>query len=160
MYALGLTIKLFGESERATRGLSVLCLLVGNVLAFDLARRVVLSRGGGPVRALVAGVLAVAVYALNPLAIQAAMILDIDNTVLMVLLTALTWLAIRLPGLLGSPDHRRHRAALRRGDLGEDDDAADLRGGAGVHPAVPAGRLARRAPGDCRRRAGLGDLRA
>jgi hypothetical protein len=59
---------------------------------------VVLSRGGSAVRALVAGVLAVAVYALNPLAIQASMILDIDNTVLMVLLTALVWLAIRLPG--------------------------------------------------------------
>jgi len=101
MYALGLTVKLFGESERATRGLSVLCLLVGNVVAFDLARRAVLGRGGSSARSLVAGVLAVAVYALNPLAIQSAMILDIDNTVLMVLLTALAWLAIRLPGSWG-----------------------------------------------------------
>ena len=101
MYALGLTVKLFGESERATRGLSVLCLLVGNAVAFDLARRAVLGRGGSSARSLVAGVLAVAVYALNPLAIQSAMILDIDNTVLMVLLTALTWLTIRLPGSWG-----------------------------------------------------------
>jgi len=98
IYTLGLTVKLFGDSERATRGLSVLCLLVAAGITFDLARRVVLSRGGGAGRALIAGVLAVALYALNPLAIQASMILDIDNTVLMVLLTALAWLAIRLPG--------------------------------------------------------------
>ena len=98
MYLLGLTVALFGDSERASRGLSVLCYLVATGFAFDLARRVVLSRGGSERRALAGGVLAVAVYVLNPLAIQAAMILDIDNTSLMVLLTALVWLAIRMPG--------------------------------------------------------------
>ena len=98
IYTLGLTVALFGDSERVARGLSVLCLLIANGFAFDLARRLVLSRGGGPGRALVAGVLAVALYALNPLAIQSSMILDIDNTVLMVLLTGLAWLAVRLPG--------------------------------------------------------------
>ena len=98
IYTLGLTVALFGDSERAARGLSVLCMLIASAFAFDLARRVVMSRGGGPGRALIAGVLTVALYALNPLAIQASMILDIDNTVLMVLLTALVWLAIRLPG--------------------------------------------------------------
>ncbi len=103
VYALGLTVALFGDSERATRGVGVLCLLMAAVLAFDLARRVVLSRGGSPGRARVSGVLAVALYALNPLAIQAAMVLDIDNTVLMVLMTALVWLAVRLPGSWGLP---------------------------------------------------------
>jgi hypothetical protein len=98
MYALGLTVWLFGDGERAARGLSVLCLLVAGLFAFDLARRVVLSRGGGQQRALVAGLLAVALYVLSPLAIQASMILDIDNTVLMVLLALLVWLTIRLPG--------------------------------------------------------------
>ena len=98
VYALGLTVALFGDSERATRGLSVLCMLVAAGFAFDLARRAVLSRSGSQHRALVAGVLAVALYALNPLAIQASMILDIDNTVLMLLIAAVVWLAVRLPG--------------------------------------------------------------
>jgi hypothetical protein len=101
IYLLGLTVALFGDSERAARGLSVVCLLVAAAFAFDLARRVVLSRRGGPYRALVAGVLAVALYVLNPLAIQASMILDIDNTVLMVLMVGLVWLAVRLPGSWG-----------------------------------------------------------
>jgi len=98
VYALGLTVALFGDSERAPRGLSVLCMLVAAGFAFDLARRAVLSRSGSQHRALVAGVLAVALYALNPLAIQASMILDIDNTVLMLLIAAVVWLAVRLPG--------------------------------------------------------------
>ncbi|MCC7367905.1 MAG: glycosyltransferase family 39 protein [Chloroflexi bacterium] len=98
LYALGLTVKLFGDGERAARGLSVLCMLIAAGFAFDLARRTVLLRGGSADRALVAGVLAVAVYALNPLAIQAAQVLDIDNTVLMVLLVSVVWLAVRLPG--------------------------------------------------------------
>jgi hypothetical protein len=98
VFALGSTVALFGDSERATRGLSVLCLLLASGLVFDLARRVVLTRGGSTGRALVAGVLAVALYVLNPLAIQASMVLDIDNTVLMLLMATVVWLAIRLPG--------------------------------------------------------------
>src|SRR5215207_5597182 len=97
LYLLGATVRLFGDSEPAARGIGALCLLIAAAFAFDLARRVVLSRGGGPQRALAAGALAVALYALNPLAIQASMVLDIDNTILMVLMLALVWLAIRLP---------------------------------------------------------------
>jgi hypothetical protein len=103
VYLLGGVVALFGDGERAARGLSVACLIVAAAFAFDLARRTVLIRDGGPRRALVAGVLAVALYVLNPLTIQASMILDIDNTVLMVLLVALVWLAIRLPGFWGPP---------------------------------------------------------
>ena len=103
IFLLGLTVALFGDGERAARGLSVLCLLVGAALAFDLARRAVIGRSGGPSRALVAGVLAVGLYVLNPLAIQASMILDIDNTVLMVALAALAWLAVRHPGAWSMP---------------------------------------------------------
>jgi hypothetical protein len=43
-------------------------------------------------------VLAVAVYTLNPLTIQATQVLDIDNTILMVLMVGICWLAVRLPG--------------------------------------------------------------
>lgn len=98
LYLLGGAVRLFGDGERVARGLGVACLLVAAAFAFDLARRVARSRGGGPVNALVAGVLAVALYVLNPLALQATMVLDIDNTVLMVLLVAQVWLAVRLPG--------------------------------------------------------------
>jgi hypothetical protein len=78
-------------------------MLVAAAFAFDLARRLVLSRAGSPRRALVAGVLAVALYALNPLVIQAAQILDIDNSVLMVLMVTLVWLAVRRPGSWSLP---------------------------------------------------------
>jgi hypothetical protein len=98
IYLLGGVVRLFGDSERAARGIGVVCLLIASAFAFDLARRVVLGRGGSPWRALVAGVLAVALYVLNPLAIQASMVLDIDNTILMVLMLAVVWLAITLPG--------------------------------------------------------------
>ncbi|MBA2447662.1 MAG: glycosyltransferase family 39 protein, partial [Chloroflexi bacterium] len=97
IYALGLTTMLFGESEAATRGLSVLCQLLAAGLSFDLARRLA---GPGSVRepgGLVAGVLAVALFLLGPLTVQAAGILDIDNTVLMLLTTLFVWVLIRLP---------------------------------------------------------------
>ena len=131
------------------------------VLAFDLARRVVLSRGGKSAAARWSpGVLAVALYALNPLAIQAAMILDIDNTVLMVLLTALVWLAIRLPGLLGPRGpSSAWRCCTPLSIWAKMTTPLALGGRPGLHAAVPAGRLARRAPGAGGRRARLVDLR-
>jgi 4-amino-4-deoxy-L-arabinose transferase-like glycosyltransferase len=98
VYLLGLVVALFGDAERVARAISVLCLLLAAPFVFDLGRRIVERRGGDPGRALVAGVLAVALYALNPLAIQATMVLDIDNTVLMVLIVVLAWLAVRRPG--------------------------------------------------------------
>jgi hypothetical protein len=101
IYLLGLTVALLGDAERVARGIGVLCLLVAAGFAFDLGRQLVLSRGGSPERALAAGVMAVALYVLNPLAVQAAMVLDIDNTVLMVLIVAQVRLAITLPGSWG-----------------------------------------------------------
>jgi hypothetical protein len=98
IYLLGATVRLFGDSERAARGIGVACLVLAAVFAFDLARRLVLDRGGSASRALVAGVVAVALYVLNPLAIQASMVLDIDNTILMVLIAGFVWLTVRLPG--------------------------------------------------------------
>src|SRR4051812_29867954 len=98
IYLLGGVVRVFGDSERAARSIGVGCLVLAAGLAFELARRTVLSRGGSGERALAAGVLAVALYIVNPLAIQASMVLDIDNTILMVLLGVMVWLALRLPG--------------------------------------------------------------
>jgi hypothetical protein len=99
IYLLGTTMKLFGVSETAARSLGVLCLLLGAGLAFDLARLAVREHGGGRTQALVGGLIAVALLMLNPLAIQATLVLDIDNTVLMVIVAALVWAVVRLPGL-------------------------------------------------------------
>lgn len=99
IYTLGLVVALFGDGERASRSVGVACLLVAAGFAFDLARRVALGWGGSLAQSLAAGVLAVALYALTPLAVQSSMVLDIDNTVLMVLVVAQVWLAVRLPGL-------------------------------------------------------------
>jgi 4-amino-4-deoxy-L-arabinose transferase-like glycosyltransferase len=97
IYLLGATVALFGDGERAARSLGVLSLLICSGLAFDLARRMVNEHGGGNVRAAVAGVIAVALLVLNPLAIQATAVLDIDNTILMVLVATIVWVALRLP---------------------------------------------------------------
>jgi hypothetical protein len=102
LYLLGLVVALFGDGERAARSIGVVSLLVAAGFAFDLARRVTLQQGGHPVQSLAAGVVAVGLYALNPLAIQATMVLDIDNTVLMLLVIVQVWLAIRLPGSWGA----------------------------------------------------------
>ena len=98
LYLLGLNVALFGDGERAARSIGVVSFLIAAGFAFDLARRVTLGQTGSPRQALAAGVVAVALYVLNPLAIQATMVLDIDNTVLMVMIIVQVWLAIRLPG--------------------------------------------------------------
>lgn len=98
IFTLGLWIRLFGDGEAATRSLGVLCQLLAAGIAFDVARRVVEQAGGSRTRGLVAGLITLAVLLVNPLSIQAAQILDIDNTVLTLLLAVAVWLAIRLPG--------------------------------------------------------------
>ena len=98
LYALGLTVALFGPSEAATRGLGVLCQLVTAVLTFDLGRRLAIGRAAPAAAATVAGVLAVALFLLNPLTVQAALVLDIDNTVLMTLVSIFVWSAVQRPG--------------------------------------------------------------
>ncbi len=96
LYALGVTMALFGPGETAARAPGVLCQLVAAGFAFDLARRMATSGCKDATSGAVAGVLAVALFLLCPLTVQAALILDIDNTLLMVLLTVYVWLVARL----------------------------------------------------------------
>src|SRR4029078_310392 len=77
IYLLGLVVALFGDGERAARSIGVISFLVAAGFAFDIARSVTAGRGGTLAQALTAGVLAVGLYVLNPLAIQATMVLDI-----------------------------------------------------------------------------------
>ena len=96
LYALGLSFALFGTSEAAGRGLGVVCQLLTAGLTFDLARRLLPATATARARAA-AGVLAVALFLLGPLTVQAALVLDIDNTVLMLLIALFVWLVLRLP---------------------------------------------------------------
>ena len=98
LYMLGLTMAIFGTGEVAARGLGIACQLAAAGLAFDLARRLAQPTSTGRTTGVTAGVLAVALFLLNPLTVQAALILDIDNTVLMLLTTLYVWVAVRLPG--------------------------------------------------------------
>jgi hypothetical protein len=98
VFTLGLWMRRFGEGEAATRSLGVLCQLLAAGIAFDVARRVVEQAGGRRTRGLVAGLITLTLLLVNPLAIQAAQVLDIDNTLLTLLLAVAVWLAIRLPG--------------------------------------------------------------
>jgi hypothetical protein len=113
IYALGLTMALFGSSEAALRSLGIACQILAAGLTFDLARRLAVMRdepratsgersdppsSSGPTP-LLAGALAVALFLLAPLNVQAALVLDIDNTVLMLLIAFYVWVAVRLPGL-------------------------------------------------------------
>ena len=96
LYSLGLTFALFGTTEVAARGLGVTYQLLSATLAFDIARRLLPATATAWARAA-AGMLAVALFLLGPLTVQAALILDIDNTALMLLVTLFVWLVLRLP---------------------------------------------------------------
>ncbi len=95
LYTLGLVVAVFGTSEAAARGLGVACQLLSAALTFDIARRCLPEAPAA--RRDAAAVLAVALFLLCPLTAQSALILDIDNTVLMLLLTGFVWLTLRLP---------------------------------------------------------------
>jgi 4-amino-4-deoxy-L-arabinose transferase-like glycosyltransferase len=97
LYTLGAMVAIFGTGEVAARLVAVVCQLVAATITFDLARRM-MSDGDPDSCTGFAGAMAVALFLLNPLAIQSALVLDIDNTVLMLLITTFVWLAMRRPG--------------------------------------------------------------
>ncbi|HEY7064994.1 MAG TPA: glycosyltransferase family 39 protein [Chloroflexota bacterium] len=83
LYTLGLAFWLFGADESVARGTGVALMALTAVVVFFLARRTLppSARDWG-------GLLAVVILLVSPLTIQSALVLDIDGTVLTLLLAA------------------------------------------------------------------------
>ncbi|MCS6800988.1 MAG: glycosyltransferase family 39 protein [Chloroflexota bacterium] len=92
LYTLGLTFKLFGVSETTARLLGVATMMLTALFLF-LAVRAALS--AHPNRDGFA-LWAVLLYVFNPLTLQSALLLDIDGTVLTVMVMLLVWLYLAL----------------------------------------------------------------
>ncbi len=96
IYLLGLQFKLFGVSELSARALGVACGLVTALLVYLIGRA--LQPGAGRAIAREAtGLLGAAFFLLNPLTIQSALILDIDGTILTLLMTLMVYVLLRFP---------------------------------------------------------------
>jgi 4-amino-4-deoxy-L-arabinose transferase-like glycosyltransferase len=91
---LGLQFKLFGVSETSGRLLGAAFGLLTAALVYLTGRA--LGPGGSLAREAT-GLLGAAFYLLSPLAIQSALILDIDGTVLTFLLALLAYVLVRFP---------------------------------------------------------------
>jgi hypothetical protein len=94
VYLLGLQYRLFGYTETSGRILGVALNLVTGAIVFLTGRAL---SPAGPYARQATGVLAAAFYLLSPLTVQSALILDIDGTVLTLLLAIMAYLVIRLP---------------------------------------------------------------
>ena len=94
IYLLGLQFKLFGVSETSARLLGCAFGLGTGGLTYLTARALVPGR---PRAATATGLLAAAFFMLSPLALQSALILDIDGTVLTFLLTLMALVLVRFP---------------------------------------------------------------
>lgn len=92
VYTLGLFLKIGGLSEASARWPGILCGAATGVLVYALALAVLPRTAARQPLALLAAVL----YWVNPLAVQSARLLDIDGTVLVLLVTVLALLAVRL----------------------------------------------------------------
>ena len=87
VYALGETFYRFGESERSAKMVGVACNAAATLLIFVSAAVMLAGRTrAAPIYAAAAG----AVYALNPLVQQSALLLDIDGTVLVASIALMT----------------------------------------------------------------------
>jgi len=91
LYTLGLAIKLFGASEVTARGVGVVLMALTALGVWALARQTLPA----PVREWGA-LLAVALFLVSPLVIQSALVLDIDGTVLTLLLVVWALAYLRL----------------------------------------------------------------
>ncbi|HZS00966.1 MAG TPA: glycosyltransferase family 39 protein [Chloroflexota bacterium] len=90
LYTLGLAFWLFGASETTARGTGVVLMALTALAVYFLAR-LVIPRPARDWGAL----LAVGILLVSPLTIQSALVLDIDGTVLTLLLTAWALLYLR-----------------------------------------------------------------
>lgn len=94
VYALGLITFIMGSSETSMRLLGVACQLLTAGVTWRLA---VLMTPAGLASSWV-GPLAAAFFLLCPLTLQSSQVLDIDNTVLTLLISVSVWLAARRGG--------------------------------------------------------------
>jgi 4-amino-4-deoxy-L-arabinose transferase-like glycosyltransferase len=90
LYALALSYKLLGVTELAGRSIGVVCTVLSAILVGYIGRRI-----AAPSVANLTGILAFALFLVNPLTVQSALILDIDGTVLLLFVTLLTALYVR-----------------------------------------------------------------
>ena len=81
LYTLGLAFRLFGASELVARGTGLVLMLLTAIVVYLLGRQTIPP----PAREWGA-LLAVAIFVVSPLVIQSALVLDIDGTVLTLLL--------------------------------------------------------------------------
>ncbi len=87
VYLLAGSFRLFGESEAAARSVGLLGLACSLLLLYALGRTLFQVRA--------AGLLAAGLWALSPFAIQSALLLDIDGTILTPLVLAFVLLFVR-----------------------------------------------------------------
>ncbi|GIW06231.1 MAG: hypothetical protein KatS3mg060_1036 [Dehalococcoidia bacterium] len=92
LYTLGLTFKLFGVSETNARLLGVATMMLTALFLLLAVRQALRSHPNRDGFAL----WAVLLYVFNPLTLQSALLLDIDGTVLTVMLMLLVWLYLAL----------------------------------------------------------------
>ncbi len=92
LYLLGLTFKLFGDTETTARLFGVACMVLTALFTTLTIRE---SLRDHPNRDGFA-VLGALLYVFNPLTLQSALVLDIDGTVLTALVMALAWLYLKL----------------------------------------------------------------
>jgi hypothetical protein len=91
LYGLGATFKLFGVSETNARLFGVFTMMLTALFLLLTMRAALASHPNRDGFAL----WAVLLYVFNPLTLQSALLLDIDGTVLTVMLMALVWLYLR-----------------------------------------------------------------
>ncbi|MFN8533775.1 MAG: glycosyltransferase family 39 protein [Dehalococcoidia bacterium] len=91
LYTLGLTFKLFGVSETNAHLLGVMTMMLTAVFLLLTVREALAAHPNRDGFAL----WAVLLYVFNPLTLQSALLLDIDGTVLTVMLMLLTWFFLR-----------------------------------------------------------------
>ncbi|HEV2122214.1 MAG TPA: glycosyltransferase family 39 protein [Chloroflexota bacterium] len=95
VFILGLTYKLLGVSETSARLVGVICNLGAAAFVYLTTLRLLGDRHAGRAPLGWAGVAAL-LYLINPLVVQSALMLDIDGTVLVLLLAALMYISIHL----------------------------------------------------------------
>jgi 4-amino-4-deoxy-L-arabinose transferase-like glycosyltransferase len=94
-YVLGLSFSTFGVSEWSARLVGVVCNLGAAAFVFLATRRLLRDRSAKGLPLGWAGIAAL-LYLTSPLVVQSALLLDIDGTVLVLLLSILTYLSLRL----------------------------------------------------------------